>query len=76
MKRIFILVTFLFHSACNAEYVITVPSQQSWSTILSDSNIQIYLPSDNATHTVDVQITFSTQHKPFCHHTSAPQYNR
>jgi hypothetical protein len=77
MKHIFILAAFLFHIVCNAEYIITIPSQPSWDAILSDSNVKIDRQDNNSTYTVYVPnpITFSTQHRSFHHHTPAPRYN-
>jgi hypothetical protein len=77
MKYIISLATALVHAAFYANFVTIAPSQQSWDTTTSDGIAKIAYHNNDSTNTVYVPnpISFSTQHRSFRHHTSAPQYN-
>lgn len=77
MKRIVSFSAILLHIVCNADYVTIAQPKQSWNAIKSDNDAKFDRQGTNAACTVYVShpITFSTQHKPFRHHSLAPHYN-
>ncbi len=89
MSGLFFFISIMLHIACNADdvrrscivaktdSVTLVAPEVSLNPIVSDICANIGNQGVNSTHTISVPnpIAFSTQHKSFRHHTTAPQYD-
>jgi hypothetical protein len=77
VKRILLFIAVLLHIVCGADHKVTVLSQQALDAIISDTGGEFNHCNDKFTHTIYVPnpVTFSTQHRHFRHHPSAPYYD-